>query len=328
MSNVPVGYKQTDVGVIPEDWELKSLRDICWVNQGLQISIQNRLKTSSLNTKLYITIQFLNDGKKAEYIDTYSQSVCCDENDILMTRTGNTGIVISGVNGVFHNNFFKINYDKKQVTKDFFIYYLSLNKTQKLILDKAGTSTIPDLNHNDFYAIPIPLPPTLTEQTAIATALSDVDALLNQLDKLIAKKRDIKQATMQQLLTGKKRLAGFGDGKGYKQTEVGEIPEDWILRAIGDVVSFSGGAQPPRSTFIFTPREGYIRLIQIRDYKSDNYETYIPVQFARKTCTKDEIMIGRYGPPIFQILSGIEGAYNVALIKATPSNALNNKYLY
>ncbi len=70
-----------------------------------------------------------------------------------MTRTGNTGVVVSGVEGVFHNNFFKINYDKGIIDKDFLVYYLNMKRTQNIILTKAGTSTIPDLNHNDFYSI-------------------------------------------------------------------------------------------------------------------------------------------------------------------------------
>ncbi|WLW67292.1 restriction endonuclease subunit S [Psychrobacter sp. van23A] len=116
--------------------------------------------------------------------------------------------------------------------------------------------------------------------------------------------------------------------EGYKQTEVGVIPEDWKLLTIDDVASFSGGSQPPRSTFIFSPRPSYIRLIQIRDYKTSNFETYIPEHLANKKCKNTDIMIGRYGPPIFQILRGIEGAYNVALIKATPSNDIQREYLY
>ena len=116
--------------------------------------------------------------------------------------------------------------------------------------------------------------------------------------------------------------------EGYKQTEAGLIPSDWKLLTIGDVASFSGGSQPPRSTFIFSPRPSYIRLIQIRDYKTSNFETYIPEHLANKKCEKTDIMIGRYGPPIFQILRGIEGAYNVALIKVTPSNDIQREYLY
>ena len=115
---------------------------------------------------------------------------------------------------------------------------------------------------------------------------------------------------------------------GYKQTEVGVIPEDWEATTIGDVCTFSGGSQPPRFTFRFAPTKGYVRLIQIRDYKSDEYASYIPESLARKRCTADDIMIGRYGPPIFQILRGIEGAYNVALIKTTPNQGVDRTFLF
>jgi type I restriction enzyme S subunit len=115
---------------------------------------------------------------------------------------------------------------------------------------------------------------------------------------------------------------------GYKQTEVGVIPKDWTATTIGDVASFSGGSQPPRHTFKFAPTKGYIRLIQIRDYKSDAFETYIPDSLAQKRCTANDIMIGRYGPPVFQILRGIDGAYNVALIKTVPSDRIDQDYLF
>ena len=115
---------------------------------------------------------------------------------------------------------------------------------------------------------------------------------------------------------------------GYKQTEVGVIPEDWEARSIGDLITFSGGSQPPRSTFKFQKKDRYIRLIQIRDYKTDEFETYIPEGLAQKKCIANDIMIGRYGPPIFQILRRIEGAYNVALLKAIPSSRVDREYLY
>lgn len=218
---IPSGYKQTEIGVIPADWDVKTFKDICWVNQGLQIAIEERLKNPTAKSKKYITIQYLNDGKETEYIDDYSPSVCCVKDDILMTRTGNTGIVISGVDGVFHNNFFKINFDKKQIEKDYFLYYLKDSKTKRIILEKAGTSTIPDLNHNDFYSIQIPLPPSKTERTAIASTLSDTDVLIEKLEKLLEKKKNIKQGVMQELLTGKLRLPGFG-GK-WETKKIGEI---------------------------------------------------------------------------------------------------------
>ena len=104
------------------------------------------------------------------------------------------------------------------------------------------------------------------------------------------------------------------------------LPVGWKKTEVGENIKFSGGAQPPRSVFSFEPQEGYIRLIQIRDYKTDKFATYIPKGLAKKLCDEDDIMIGRYGPPIFQILRGINGAYNVALIKAIPQKHLHKEY--
>lgn len=97
---------------------------------------------------------------------------------------------------------------------------------------------------------------------------------------------------------------------------------------ISDVCDFVGGSQPPKEVFKSEYSEGYIRLIQTRDYKTDSFLTYIPIDTAKKLCNKQDIMIGRYGPPIFQIFRGLEGAYNVALIKAVPKPNILNDYLY
>ncbi|GAA8107381.1 restriction endonuclease subunit S [Helicobacter pylori] len=193
---------------LPKDWEIKTFRDISTINQGLQIPISQRLKAPTEHAKFYITIQALNNRKEFEYIKTYNESVVCHKDDILMTRTGNTGMVITNIEGVFHNNFFKINFDRTLINKDFLVYFLSLEQTQKTILKKAGTSTIPDLNHNDFYSLLIPLPP-LNEQIAIANILSGLDHYLYTLRALILKKESVKKALSFELLSQRKRLKGF-----------------------------------------------------------------------------------------------------------------------
>lgn len=104
---------------------------------------------------------------------------------------------------------------------------------------------------------------------------------------------------------------------------------DCEVVSLGEVCEFSPGSQPPASTFIREPKEGYVRLIQIRDYKTDEYITYIPESSKNKYCDETDVMIGRYGPPVFQILRGLKGAYNVALIKTIPDeNRLLKDYLY
>lgn len=97
---------------------------------------------------------------------------------------------------------------------------------------------------------------------------------------------------------------------------------------IKEVCDFVGGSQPPKEVFEAECKKGYIRLIQTRDYKTDNFLTYIPINTARRFCKNDDIIIGRYGPPIFQIFRGLEGAYNVALMKAVPKSNILNDYLY
>jgi len=115
---------------------------------------------------------------------------------------------------------------------------------------------------------------------------------------------------------------------GYKSTDAGFVPEDWLDHTVGELIDFEGGSQPDKKVFSSAWKPGYVRLIQIRDYKTDKYETFVPINLARRFCTEKDIMIGRYGPPIFQILRGLSGAYNVALIKALPRPQLSEIFAY
>jgi len=102
-----------------------------------------------------------------------------------------------------------------------------------------------------------------------------------------------------------------------------------ILYKLGDVCDFQGGSQPPKSMFIQQPEEGYIRLLQIRDFKSDDKAVYIPNAKKNRICESDDVMIGRYGASVGQIHRGKSGAYNVALIKTIPNTDIISKdYLY
>ncbi len=305
------------------------------MNQGLQIAISNRLKISSPSSKVYITIQYLNEGKEVEFIDSYSPVVCCNRDDVLMTRTGNTGIVITDVEGVFHNNFFKINYNKKLITKEHLVNFLRLEQTQRQILIKAGTSTIPDLNHNDFYSIYVVIP-SIAEQEAIATALSDTDVLIESLEQLIAKKRQIKQGAMQELLTGKRRLPGFEIKRGYKHTEVGLIPEDWNIVTIAEVadkitVGFVGSM-----AHLFT-NQGIplLRGQNVLENKLDLSETKFISDNTHKMWKKSALQLGdvvmvRVGYPgtacVIPYELGEANAASLVVVRPSPKN-VDSKFL-
>lgn len=105
----------------------------------------------------------------------------------------------------------------------------------------SGKSGVPGINRNDLHEIVVALPPTKAEQEAIAGALSDADALIESLEQLLVKKRQIKQGAMQELLTGKKRLPGFEIKPGYQRTEVGVIPEDWEVTKLSAICSMKTG---------------------------------------------------------------------------------------
>jgi len=107
------------------------------------------------------------------------------------------------------------------------------------------------------------------------------------------------------------------------------MKQGWEIKDFSDVCELVGGSQPSKDEFIYEPKDGYIRLIQVRDYRTDKFVTYIPKEKSRRFCETEDIMIGRYGPPIFGIFKGIEGAYNVALMKAVVNEKICNRdYFY
>ncbi|MCM2999974.1 restriction endonuclease subunit S [Paenibacillus cellulositrophicus] len=246
---VPYGYKKEHVGFIPEHWTVKKFKSIFKVNQGLQIPISERLREPGDNSYFYITNEFIkNRGKGGEefYISNPPKNVICSKNDILMTRTGNTGIVLTNVEGVFHNNFFKIEFDRSLLDANYVFYYLNSAYVQKKIKIFAGASTIPDLNHSDFYKIDF-LYCDIKEQQKIASILSTWDKAIGLKEKLIEQKKEQKKGLMQKLLMGhirwndrekfsneeiQKRLEMINRGEvpsGYRKTKVGIIPIEWKI---------------------------------------------------------------------------------------------------
>ena len=149
------------------------LKEICTVNQGLQIPISKRFKETGENRYFYITIQFLKGSSEKYYIENPAKSVICNKNDILVVRTGSTGIVLTGVEGCFHNNFFKV-VPKDNIYNKYLYYSLNNKEMYKKMLNAASGTTIPDLKHSSFYELEIPFP-SYNEQIKIAKILEIID---------------------------------------------------------------------------------------------------------------------------------------------------------
>lgn len=197
---------------------------------------------------------------------------------------------------------------KECVNPQFLWYVLNSKYFRNKVFKIAQGGTQIYINFKDIKQIKIKIP-TIEQQNYICNKLSIIQNIIEIEKQQISLVEKFKQQLISKIFD--KNIMGIN--------AVGKIR---------DVVSFSGGSQPEKKFFLKESKEDYIRLIQIRDFKSDEYLTYIPEKMARKTCKKDDVMIGRYGPPVFQILRGLEGAYNVALIKCIPEKNYSKDYIY
>ena len=238
------------------EWERKNLGEVVKINQGLQIAISERLTEYIEGSYFYITNEFLKENsEKKFFIRNPSKSVLCTKDDILMTRTGNTGMVVTNVEGAFHNNFFKVAYPN-YIDKNYLYNFLKLEKTQNQISKMAGTSTIPDLNHSDFYRIKIALP-SLPEQKRIASFFTVLNQKLTQLKQKKNLLTQYKKGVMQQLFSQALRFKD-DDGKAFS---------DWESKKLGEVGEFIGGGTP--ETNINEYWQGNIQWFTPTEIKSD-----------------------------------------------------------
>lgn len=222
----------TEVGVIPEDWKDASLGELAEIRMCKRIFSEQTNPTGDIPFFKIGTFgrapdAFISGNLYREYKRKYSFP---KKGDVLLSAAGTLGktVIYDGEDAYFQDsNIVWLDIDRTKI-KNEYLYQCY----QAIKWASPEGSTISRLYNGIIRKTKIPLPPTETEQRAIAQALSDVDALLATLDKMIAKKRDLKQATMQQLLTGEKRLPGFSG--------------DWELASFGDLFDFSGGYSASR----------------------------------------------------------------------------------
>jgi len=243
MSEVRRGYKQTEVGVIPEDWEVDKLGTHASFKTGPFGSTLHKSDYTDGGIPVINPMQIV-DGKLCP---TASMAISEDAarklaefrlaaGNVVIGRRGDMGrcaYVGQGQDGWLCGTGSMILRTRPTLDARFIQRVLSSPQTIAAIENASVGSTMINLNQSTLSNLPIPLPPTRAEQETIAEALSDADALIESLEQLLTKKCQIKQGAMQELLTGKKRLPGFHSKPGYKRTEVGMIPEDWEVLPLG-----------------------------------------------------------------------------------------------
>lgn len=235
MISVPKGYKRTEAGVFPQDWQVVFIHEVSDVLVGKDL-VEEQFSNISDDKHCYPVY-----SNTVDYPGIYGYYSFAEYQKDAVTVVGR-GV---GLGTAYHRDsgfgaigrlivlFPKCN-----------THYLAYFINEKVSIHNESGG-VPQLTGIGLGGYKIALP-SIEEQTAIANALSDVDALIQELEKLIAKKQAIKTATMQQLLTGRTRLPQFahhpdGRKKGYKPSELGEIPEDWEFYNLPEKVWFQEG---------------------------------------------------------------------------------------
>ncbi len=268
-------FKQTEVGMIPSDWEVKKIGELTNVLTGFPFPGNTILENGNVRLLRGVNIT---EGqiRHSDDIDRfYSGNIeslreyALREDDLVIGMDGskvgkNSAIIHKNESGnLLVQRVARLRVKNSKQPISYLFYFISSNNFIAYIDSLKTNSAIPHISPADIRNYTIPLPSKIEEQQHIANALSDVDTLINNLEKLIAKKKNIKQGAMQQLLTGKKRLPGFGsdertgsrptderrkachsersakreveESSGYKMTELGLIPSDWEVKTFGEL---------------------------------------------------------------------------------------------
>jgi type I restriction enzyme S subunit len=264
------GYKRSEIGVIPSDWDLQRLGHVTGITTGRKDVNEGNPSGE---------YPFFTCSREPTFSDGYS----FDMEAILIAGNGDVG------NLHYYSGKFEA-YQRTYILSRFAIdvryiwHQLDYRLVRSLGLGKIGSS-IPYIKKENLTGFDFPVPSTNVEQRAIAEALSDADALLDGLDRLIAKKRDLKQATMQQLLTGKTRLPGFSG--------------EWAVGSLDMVTSRATGVWGNHEPDERNSRRA--EIIRAGDISQDGKLTatanrYVaPAEFEKAKCDLDDLVITTSG---------------------------------
>lgn len=231
------GYKQTEVGVIPQDWEVGKLETIGEAIIGLTYKPADVRESGTLVLR---SSNIQNDALSFEdnvFVNTdIPERILVRPGDVLIcVRNGSRNLIGKSVlldervEGMTFGAFMTV--FRSPIGK--LVSYLFQSEILKRQINEHLGATINQITNKSLNSFQVPIPPTVEEQTAIAEALGDADALSAGLEGLIAKKRLIKQGSMQQLLTGQQRLPGFAGA--------------WEEKSLSDLFDFSGGLSASRA---------------------------------------------------------------------------------
>jgi type I restriction enzyme, S subunit len=302
------GYKQTEVGVIPEDWEVKLVHEIAAIKTGPFGTLLKASEYSEGDGVPLISVGEIREGflkitdetpRVPEGVIRRLPQYVLKRGDIVFGRKGavdHSALIRQQQEGWFLGS------DGISIrpSKDCHGEYLALQfqsaRVKGWLLQNAIGTTMPSLNQEILRNVVVSLPPTKAEQEAIAEALSDADALVESLEQLIAKKRQIKQGAMQELLTGKRCLPGFSGG--------------WEVKKIAEIASPSSEKNTAAEDLPVLTCSKHLGFVDSLGYFKNQV-------FSKDTSTYRLIRRGQIGYPSNHIEEGsigLQNIYDVALV--------------
>lgn len=330
MEEIKQGYKQTDIGVIPEDWEVKPIGKLGLFSKGNGIS-RAESNTGIIPCVRYGEIYTTHDNYIKKFYSFISREVAnrakkLKVGDVLFTASGETKEDI-GKNVAFIDDIEAyaggdiIILSPKNADSLFLGYLFNAPYVVTQKANKGQGDAVVHITKDSLRDIVIAIPESISEQTAIATALSDTDALIAALDKKIAKKQQIKQGAMQQLLTGKKRLPGFSG--------------EWVEKELKKISSMNSGGTPNSNNPNYY--NGDIPFLSISDISksgkyiktTDKHITKLGLEnssarlFPAKT-----IMYAMYASVGKCSIANIEISCSQAILGITVNEYTNSEFLY
>ena len=324
------------------------LKELCDVNQGLQIPIDERYTEPGENRFFYITVQFLKDSHLNKfYVKNPPLSSICNDDDILIVRTGSTGQIVTGVSGCFHNNFFKVNYNKELINGRYLYHCLNTKEKYKDMLRRAGVTTIPDLNHFMFLDMEIPVPPK-NIQIQISKTLDSLDLKIELNNRI-----NLELEGMAKLLYDywfvqfdfptPSPSGRAGEGLPYKSCGgkmvwngelKREVPDGWEVKKICEVAKTGSGGTPLKSRKDFY-ENGDIPWINSGEVNNPfiisakKYITEIALkESSTKMFDKGTLLVAMYGATAGKVsILDIEACTNQAICSIKTNKKYHRNYM-
>lgn len=314
----PEGYKKTEFGNIPADWSVLCLGELGKFKNGINkdanqfgfgkpfVNLMDVFGKLSIDKT--VSFELINSTE----LDRKEYSL--NRGDVLFIRSsvkpsgvGLTAVITDNLlETVFSGFLIRFRSDGNLLDLGFKKYCFNANYFRKQVISNSTVSANTNINQEVLKKLELIFPKKLEEQQKIATALSDIDALISELEKLIEKKQAIKTATMQQLLTGKTRLPEFalredGTPKGYKDSKLGQIPEDWLVEPLENFTSFiSYGFTNPMPTtkngpYMITAKDINGGKIQYKEARQTSIKAFNTLLSPKSKPKKNDVLLTKDG---------------------------------